>query len=94
VADGAGVGIGERVAGGHVHEQERRQGDEEAAGLEVLDGGDDGLVGRRAAVGGAAFGQADEVGVLAVEAGDAPDEGLGDLIGGVDAGTDLAVAGA
>ncbi len=43
----------------------------------------------RAAVGGAAFDLADEVRLLAGEAGDAPGEGLGDLVGGVDAGADL-----
>ena len=51
---GAGVGVGQRVAGGDVHEDEGRERDGEAARLEVLDGGDHGLVGRRAAVGRAA----------------------------------------
>ena len=61
LAGGAGVGIGQRVVGRHVHEEEGRERDGEAAGLEILDGGDDGLVRRRAAVGGAAVDQADEV---------------------------------
>ena len=52
---GAGVGVGQRVAGRHVHEDEGRQRDGEAARVEVLDGGDDGLVRGRAAVSGAAF---------------------------------------
>jgi hypothetical protein len=94
LAGRAGVGIGEGVSGGNVHQEERRQRDGEAAGLEVLDGGDDGLIGGRAAVGSAAFHDADEVGLGAVDAGDAPGERLGDLVGEVHAGADLAVGGA
>ncbi len=62
--------------------------------VQVLDGGDDGGVGGRAAVGRAAVDGADEVGVVARQAGDGPGQRRGDLVGGVDAGADLAVGGA
>ena len=89
----AGVGIGQRIAGRHIHEDEGRQGDGDAARLQVLDGGDDGLVGRRAAIGGAVFVKADEMGGGARYAGHGPRLRRGDLVGGVDAGADLAGAG-
>ena len=57
----ARVGVGQRVAGWDVHEEEGRERDGEAARLQILDGGDDGVVRRRAAVGRAAVDQADEV---------------------------------
>jgi hypothetical protein len=91
---GAAVGIGQRVAGWHVHEQERRQHDGEAALVQVLDGGDDAGIGRRAAIGGAAFVQADEDALAARQAGNRPGERRGDLVVGIDAGADLAFAGA
>ena len=94
LAGRACVGIGEGVAGGNVHQQEGRERHVAAPRLEILDGGDDGLIGRRAAVGGAAVDEADKVGLSAADAGDAPDEGLGDLVGEVHARADLAVGGA
>ena len=84
----AGVGVWQRVADRHVHEDEGRQCDGEAAGFQILDGVDDGFIRRRAAVGGAAVDQADEVRAATREAGDAPGERLGDLVGGIDAGAE------
>jgi hypothetical protein len=90
----AGGGVGQRVAGRHIHEDEGRERDGEAARVEVLDGGDDGLVRRRAAIGGAAFVKADEVGGGARYTGHGPGQGRGYLVGGVDAGAESAGAGA
>jgi len=89
----ASVGIGQRVAGRHVHEDEGRQRDGEPTRIQVLDGGDDGLVGRRAAVSGAVFVKADEMGGGARYAGHGPRQRRSDLVGGVDAGAELAGAG-
>lgn len=90
--DAARVGIGQHIVRRHVHEDEGRERDFEPAVVEILDGGNHRLVGRRAAVGRAIFDGADEMRILAREAGDAPRERLGDLVRGIDAGAQLACA--
>ena len=49
---GAAIGVRQRVAGGHVHEHERIEDDGIAAGLQIANGANDGIVRRRAAIGG------------------------------------------
>ena len=86
----AGVRIGEGVSSGHIHEDEGRERDLEPARLEVLDGGDYGVVGGRAAVGRPVLDEADDMRILAVEPRDTPGEGVSDLVRRVDAGPELA----
>jgi hypothetical protein len=73
---------------------ERRQHHGEAALVQVLDGRDDAGIGRRTAIGRAALVQADQVRVAPRQAGHRPGERGGDLVVGIDAAADLALAGA
>ena len=68
----AGPGIGQRVAGRHVHHQERIERDLEAARLQLGDQLRHARVGRRAAIGRPAVDLRDQVRARAVEAGDRP----------------------
>ncbi len=74
-ADGAGVRIGEGVAGRDVHQDEGREHDAMAAIFQIANGGDDGLVGWRAAVGRLIIGVRDDGGGGAIDARHRPDKG-------------------
>ena len=57
----AAVGIGKAVARRHVHQDERRQRHAQPARFHILNGGDDRLIGRRAAISGVAVALADRI---------------------------------
>ena len=88
-----GIGVRQRVAGRHVHQDEGIEGDAQPAGLHLLDRLHDGEVGRRAAIDRAILSiPADEEGACAADAIDRPAGRRGRLGRDLDARPHLAIA--
>ena len=69
---GTTIRVGQRIAGGHVHQDEGVEGDEEPARFQILDRLHDRGVGGRTAIRGAAIAAAYQIGILAPQPRDAP----------------------